>query len=197
VIQGDRNAHIPDQRSGVDGVDLGELVLTVARGEHGAFEALFGRLSGPVYRAVLAVVREPAQAEEVSQEVLVEVWRTASRFDPAKGSAAAWVLTMARRRAIDRVRSVTAGASRESRHAGAAVTWDQVSETVEEIMDRERLASSLNRLSGPQRQAIMLAFYGGHTYTEVAAILGIAVGTAKGRIRAGLANLREIMHVTL
>jgi RNA polymerase sigma-70 factor (ECF subfamily) len=67
---------------------------------------------------------------------------------------------------------------------------------VEDIMDRERLTSSLDRLTGPQRQAIVLAYYGGHTYTEVAAILGIAVGTAKGRIRAGLASLRDIMHVT-
>lgn len=196
MIQGDRNAHIPDQRSGVDGGNLDELILTVARGDQGAFEVLYDQLSGPVYRAVLAIIREAAQAEEVSQEVLLEIWRTAGRFDPAKGSAAAWALTMARRRAIDRVRSVTAGASRETRHAGVAVSWDQVSETVEDIMDRERLTSSLRLLSGPQRQAIMLAFYGGHTYTEVAAILGIAVGTAKGRIRAGLASLREIMHVT-
>lgn len=198
MIQGDRNAHIPDQRSGVgvDVDDLDELILTVARGEDGAFEALFGQLSGPVYRAALVIIRDPAQAEEVSQEVLVEIWRTAGRFDPARGTAAAWATTMARRRAIDRVRSVTADATRESRHAGVPVSWDQVSETVEDIMDRERLTSSLNRLSGPQRQAIMLAYYGGHTYTEVAAILGVAVGTVKGRIRAGLANLRDIMHGT-
>ena len=175
---------------------MDELILTVARGDQGAFEALYDQLAGRIYRAVLAIIREAAQAEEVSQEVLLEIWRTAGCFDPAKGSAAAWALTMARRRAIDRVRSVTAGASRETRHAGVAVSWDQVSETVEDIMDRERLTSSLRLLSVPQRQAIMLAFYGGHTYTEVAAILGIAVGTAKGRIRAGLANLREIMHVT-
>ena len=169
---------------------MDELILTVARGDQGAFEALYDQLAGRVYRAVLAIIREAAQAEEVSQEVLLEIWRTAGCFDPAKGSAATWALTMARRRAIDRVRSVTAGASRETRHAGVAVSWDQVSETVEDIMDRERLTSSLRLLSVPQRQSIMLAFYGGHTYTEVASILGIAVGTAKGRIRAGLANLR-------
>lgn len=196
MIQGHANAHIPDRRSGVSGNDLDELILTVARGEDGAFETLFDQLSGPVYRAALAIIRNPAQAEEVSQEVLVEIWRTAGRFDPALGTAAAWAITMARRRAIDRVRSVTADATRESRHAGVPVAWDQVSETVEDIMDRERLTSSLKQLSSPQRQAIMLAYYGGHTYIEVAAILGVPEGTVKGRIRAGLAHLRDIMHGT-
>jgi RNA polymerase sigma-70 factor (ECF subfamily) len=196
VIQGDANSHIPGQWSGVGADGLDELIPTVARGEPGAFEALFDQLSGPVYRAALAIIRDPAQAEEVSQEVLVEIWRTAGRFNPSRGTAAGWAVTIARRRAIDRVRSVTADATRESRHAGVPVPWDEVSETVEDIMDRERLASSLDRLSDPQRQAIVLAYYGGHTYTEVAAILGVAVGTVKGRIRAGLASLRDIMHVT-
>jgi RNA polymerase sigma-70 factor, ECF subfamily len=106
----------------------------------------------------------------------------------------AWALTIARRRAIDRVHSTTADASRERRNAAVPVPWDQVSETVEEILDRERLASSLNRLSGPPRQAVMLAFYGDHTYNEVAIILGIAGGTVKGRIRAGLDRLRDYRH---
>jgi RNA polymerase sigma-70 factor, ECF subfamily len=130
----------------------------------------------------------------VAQEVLLEVWQTAGRFDPAKGTAEAWVLTMARRRAIDRVRSVTADVARERRDGGMEVTWDQVSEAVQEVLERERLTYSLDKLSGPQRQVIMLAYYGGHTYAEVAAILGIAVGTVKSRIRAGLARLRENMH---
>lgn len=170
--------------------------MTMARGEHGAFDALFRQLSGPVYRAALAIIRDPAQAEEVAQEVLLEIWRTAGHFDPDKGAAQAWALTIARRRAIDRVRSVTADATRERRNTGAAVSWDHVSEAVEDILDRERLTSSLNGLTAPQRQAIMLAFYGGHSYSEVAVILDIAVGTVKGRIRAGLARLRDSMHAT-
>jgi RNA polymerase sigma-70 factor (ECF subfamily) len=149
-----------------------------------------------VYRTALSVLRDPAHAEEVAQEVLLEVWRTAARFDPARGTAEAWVLTMARRRAIDRVRSAAAGTARERRDSRIGTSWDQVSEAVQDILDRERLTYSLQQLTGPQRQVIMLAFYGGHTYTEVATILGIAVGTVKSRIRAGLTRMRESMSTS-
>lgn len=143
---------------------------------------------------IRAVLRDPAQAEEVAQEVLLEIWQVASRYDATMGGATAWVLTIARRRAIDRVRSTVAEATRERRDGEVPVAWDQVSETVEDIIDRERLTSSLDRLSGPQRQAIMLAFYGGHTHSEIAVILGVAVGTVKSRIRVGLERLRDSMH---
>jgi RNA polymerase sigma-70 factor (ECF subfamily) len=175
---------------------LDALIMTVALGEAGAFDLLYRQLAGPVYRTALSVLRDPAQAEEVAQEVLLEVWRTAGRFDPAKGAAEAWVLTMARRRAIDRVRSAAAGAAREQREGKIGACWDQVSEAVQDILDRERLTYSLQQLTGPQRQVIMLAFYGGHTYTEVATILGIAVGTVKSRIRAGLTRMRESMRTS-
>jgi RNA polymerase sigma-70 factor, ECF subfamily len=173
---------------------IDELMMTVGRGESGAFDPLYRELSGPVYRIVLGVLRDPAQAEEVVQEVLFEVWRTASRFDPDRGTAEAWVLTIARHRAIDRVRSAAADTARDRADGRPAVSWDQVSEAVQEILDREQLSYSLDRLSGPQRQVIMLAFYGGHTYAEIATILGLAVGTVKSRIRAGLTRMRETMH---
>ena len=167
--------------------------MTVGRGEASAFDVLYRQLAGPVYRTALSVLRDPLHAEEVAQEVLLEVWRSAGRFDPAKGTAEAWVLTMARRRAIDRVRSAAAETARERRYARTEVAWDQVSEAVQAVLERERLTYCLDKLSGPQRQVIMLAFYGGHTYTEVATILGIAVGTVKSRIRVGLARMRESM----
>ena len=118
--QGNGDPFIPDPSPGLD--DLDQLIVTVAHGEHGAFDALFRQLSGPVYRTALAVMQDRAQAEEVSQEVLIEIWRTAGRFDPGRGSAAAWALTIARRRAIDRVRSTTADASRERRNAAVPVS---------------------------------------------------------------------------
>jgi RNA polymerase sigma-70 factor, ECF subfamily len=191
VTQGNDDSFIPGESPAEDSLD--KLIVTVARGESGAFDALFRRLSGPVYRTALAVIRDPAHAEEVSQEVLIEIWRTAGRFDPDRGSAASWALTIARRRAIDRVRSTTADVNRDRRTGGAPVCWDQVNETVEDILDRERLTYSLDRLSGPQRQAITLAFYGGHTHNEIAVILDVAVGTVKSRIRIGLAKLRDSM----
>jgi RNA polymerase sigma-70 factor, ECF subfamily len=175
---------------------LDALLMTVGCGDADAFEQLYREIAGPVYHTALSVLRDPAHAEEVAQEVLLEVWRTAARFDPARGTAEAWVLTMARRRAIDRVRSAAAGTARERRDSRIQTSWDQVSEAVQEILDRERLTYSLQQLTAPQRQVIMLAFYGGHTYTEVATILGIAVGTVKSRIRAGLTRMRESMSTS-
>ena len=118
------------------------------------------------------VLRDPAQAEEVMQEVLLEVWRTASRFDAAQGSALAWVMMMAHRRAVDRVRSERSHAKRELRAATAMIDYDEVTETVEASLDRERVRRCLGSLTELQREAVTLAYYGGYTYREVAELLG-------------------------
>ena len=175
--------------------DLDGLLTRVARGDHAAFEAVYDRLAGRVYGLICKIVGDQAQSEEVAQEVLLEVWRTATRFDAAKGGAATWVMTMAQRRAIDRVRSVTAAAQREHKAAAASLAHDEVAETVEAAMDREQVRRCLDSLSEPQRESITLAYYGGHTYRQVAGQFGVALGTIKSRIRDGLIRMRDCLGV--
>jgi len=168
----------------------------VARGDQAAFEEIYDRLSGPAYGLIRKVLRDPAQSEEVTQEVLLEVWRTASRFDPSRGSAATWVMTMAHRRAIDRVRSEAAAADREQRAAHADIPADEVAETVEASLEAERVRRCLDGLTDLQRESITLAYYNGYTYPQVAALLGTALGTIKTRIRDGMIRLRDCMGVS-
>jgi RNA polymerase sigma-70 factor (ECF subfamily) len=177
------------------GADLGALVGQVARGDEAAFRVLYDRAAGQVLGTVRRVLRDPAQSEEVMQEVLLEVWRTAARFDPEAGSAAAWIMTLAHRRAVDRVRSENSAARRELRAAVQAVDYDQVSEAVETSLEHERVRRCLTTLTDLQREAVTLAYYQGYTYGEVAELLGVAVGTVKTRMRDGLIRLRDCLGV--
>ena len=175
---------------------LDTLLTQVAKGDQAAFEALYDQLSASVYGLIRKVLRNPSQAEEVTQEVLLEVWRTASRFDPARGSASTWVLTIAHRRAIDRVRAEEAASAREQRSAQVPAAVDEVAETVEASMDAERLRRCLAGLTELQRESITLAYYGGYSYAQVAALLDTALGTIKTRIRDGLTRLRACLGVS-
>ena len=175
--------------------DLGVLLARVARGDQSAFQGVYDRAAGQILGIVRAIVRDPAQSEEVTQEVLLELWRTASRFDPGLGSPLAWVTTLAHRRAVDRVRSEQKATQRELRATVAAIAYDEVIETVEARLDRERVRRCLGSLTELQRESVTLAYYDGYTYREVAELLGVAVGTVKTRMRDGLIRLRDCLGV--
>lgn len=175
-----------------------DLLVVIARGDEAAFAELYDRMAGLVHGVIRKVVRDPAQSEEVTQEVLVEVWRTASRFRADRGSARTWVLTMAHRRAIDRVRSEQASRDRTERvgRRDRDRAFDQVAEQVHTDFEHQQVRSALDQLTDLQRQAVELAFYGGYTYREVAELLDTPLGTVKTRLRDGLIRLRDAMGVT-
>lgn len=188
----------PDTAGDHDGQGPETWLALVARGDTAAFERLYDALAPEVYGLCLQVLRDPTQAEEVAQEVLVEVWQTASRFDPARGSARTWVLTMSRRRAIDRVRSSQARNDRDQRMALRSTTrdHDEVSEAVEIRLEQEQVRRCLEGLTDLQRESLTLAYYRGYTHREVAAVLDVPVGTVKTRLRDGLIRLRDCLGVT-
>ncbi|WP_190193138.1 sigma-70 family RNA polymerase sigma factor [Streptomyces minutiscleroticus] len=182
-------------RGGGNTGEAEELLARVARGDQRAFEELYAVVSGPVFGLVRRVVRDPAQSEEVAQEVLLELWRCAARYDPGRGSALSWVLTVAHRRAVDRVRSARAAGERERREGRRAhgPAFDQVAEEVEAGLEREWVRRCLDRLTALQRQSVTLAYYDGYTYREVAERLSLPLGTVKTRMRDGLARLRHCL----
>ena len=176
-----------------------ELLRQVARGDDQAFTALYDAIAPRVYGLARRVLRDPAQAEEVAQEALVEVWRSAARFDPGKGSATSWILTITHRRAVDRVRAAQAGADRERRVAAASVEtpYDDVVEEVTASLEQQQVRRCLNGLTDLQREAITLAYYDGYTYREVAEKLDTALSTIKTRMRDGLIRLRDCLGVSV
>jgi RNA polymerase sigma-70 factor (ECF subfamily) len=173
--------------------DLARTLNLVARGDHEAYEVLYRELAAPIYGLIRRVLRDPAQSEEVAQEVLLEIWRTATRYDPGKGSPAAWAMTIAHRRAVDRVRSEEATARREQQPAPG--TEDDVADAVETSLDQQQVRRCLDVLTNLQRESVTLAYYDGYSYPQVASLLGVALGTVKTRIRDGLTRLRDCMGV--
>nr|WP_255633308.1 sigma-70 family RNA polymerase sigma factor [Demequina sp. TTPB684] len=156
---------------------------------------MYTAVAGSVYGVALRVVRDRSIAEEVAQDVLVEVWRSARRYRPEAGSGRAWILTVAHRRAIDRVRSEQAHTDRLRAHGakmtGSPAEPDGVVDVAHREWEASRVREGLLLLTERQQEALDLAFAKGFTHREVAASLGVPLGTAKARIRDGLIKLRD------
>lgn len=176
---------------------LADLLRRCARGDEQAFADLYDATARRVHGLVLRVVRDPAQAEEVTQEAYLEVWRTATRFDRDRGSAVSWLLTIAHRKAVDRVRSAEASTRRDTSYhqQNQPVDHDSTAEAAHASLEAHRVRGALAALTAVQREALELAYFGGYTHTEVASMLDLPVGTAKTRIRDGLIRLRDAMGV--
>jgi RNA polymerase sigma-70 factor (ECF subfamily) len=178
-------------------LDLGDLLRASGRGDQAAFATLYDAISARVFGLAVRVVRDPAQAEEVAQEALLEIWKTASRFDSGRGSPLGWMLTIVHRKAVDRVRSAQASTRRDTTYHQQTqpVEHDSTAEAAHASLEARRVRNALASLTPIQREALELAYFGGYTHTEVATLLDLPVGTAKTRIRDGLIRLRDTMGV--
>jgi RNA polymerase sigma-70 factor (ECF subfamily) len=179
------------------GADLAELLRRSSRGDESAFAELYDATSRRLYGLVLRIVRDHAMSEEVTQEVYLDVWRQCARGDPERGSAISWLLTIAHRSAVDRVRASEASRRRDDAHAATHqdIDFDTTAESAQASLEAQRVRRALTTLTDAQRSAVELAYLGGYTHTEVARLLDLPLGTAKTRIRDGLIRLRDTLGV--
>ena len=169
------------------------LILGVAAGDRDAFAEFYDRWSGRLFALIVRILVDRAQSEEVLQEVFLEIWRSAASFSPSRGSARAWVVTMARRRAIDRVRSSQAARDREEQWRDYMPDVDLTVQAVEDSLAGEDVRRALDAVGEPQRSTLVMAYFTDLTHTEIARRTGVPLGTVKTRIRNGIARLRKAM----
>ena len=175
-----------------------ELLGRVAQGDQKAFAALYDEISPRVFGLVKRLLVDHAQSEEVTQEIFLEIWTNATRYEPSKGGATTWILTMAHRRAVDRIRASQAGRDRDVKIGirDYVAEYDNVASTVEVTIEHERVTEAMSQLTELQRQAVSLAYYGGYSHSEVAEMLSVPIGTVKTRLRDGMIRLRDELGVT-
>lgn len=174
-----------------------DLLGLIAQGDQKAFAALYDDISPRVFGLVRRLLVDHAQSEEVTQEIFLEIWKNAARYEPTKGGASTWILTMAHRRAIDRIRASQAGRDRDVKigirdYVGE---YDNVADAVEVTIEHERVKKAMTQLTELQRQAVTLAYYGGYSHSEVSTMLKVPIGTVKTRLRDGMIRLRDELGV--
>ncbi|MEO0360886.1 MAG: sigma-70 family RNA polymerase sigma factor [Pseudomonadota bacterium] len=176
------------------GPDLNALLLAVARGDRGAFRALYDRQGAKLFGVALRICRDERIAEEALQEALVDIWRNAGRFDPARGSAAAWTATVTRNRAVDAVRRrgrpALGGEAGEAAMAAAA----DPAQPVDGGADRLALSACLDTLEARSREAVVLAYLEGLSREELSIRYDAPVNTVKTWLRRGLAALKDCLE---
>ncbi|QPZ38007.1 ECF RNA polymerase sigma factor SigK [Paramicrobacterium chengjingii] len=178
--------------------DIAALLSAVASGDQRAFGSLYDAVASRVHGLVRRILIDDAQSEEVTQEIFLEIWQAAPRFDASRGSALGWIFTLAHRRAVDRVRSAQSSRERDERIAkrDTDATYDPVAEEGDARIEGQRVHRAMRGLSEAQREAITLAYYGGFSQSEIAERLGIPIGTVKTRLRDGMIRLRSLLGVT-
>ncbi|WP_164515526.1 ECF RNA polymerase sigma factor SigK [Microbacterium sp. 10M-3C3] len=194
----------------IDGVEVSEhadepvdhiagLLARIAAGDQQAFAELYDLMSSRVFGLIRRVLVDPSHSEEVLQEVFLEVWQSAGKFAPNRGQGRSWLLTIAHRRAVDRVRSSQASTDRDVRvgFRDIEAPRDDVAENVELRIEGRRVVEALATLPEAQREALTLAYYGGYSQSEIAALVGAPLGTIKTRMRDGLSRLRNEMGVSV
>lgn len=174
--------------------DVDALLGRVARGDAVAFEALYDELSAAVFGLARRVVRDPTRAEDVTQEVFLEVWRKAARFDSSLGKAKTWVLTIAHRRAVDAVRRSESHKRQDQRGTTDEVSFDEPADTLIAAEEHGAVRECLETLTALQLESVRLAYFNGYTYNEVATLLEKPLPTVKTRMRDGLIRLRDCLE---
>lgn len=178
--------------------DLDALLRRVAEEDVEAFAAFYDNTRARVFGLVLRVLRDPGYSEETTQDVYLQVWRNARTYNPAAGTPLAWLMTLAHRRAVDRVRSEQSASQRESRYGAANVDLpaDRVAEAVIQLDEQRQVTECLESLTDPQRECIQLAYYEGLTYVQVSERLSANLATIKSRMRDGIRGLRKCLGVS-
>jgi RNA polymerase sigma-70 factor (ECF subfamily) len=187
----------PEARLPLVTAELDSLLRRVAQQDVDAFATFYDRTRARVFGLVTRVLRDPGYSEETTQDIYLQVWRTAASYDPASGSPLSWLLTLAHRRAVDRVRAEQAAGQRESRYSAANVDppADQVADAVILRDERRQVAECLDSLTDVQRECIQLAYYRGMTYAQVAERLSANLATIKSRMRDAIRGLRNCLGV--